>query len=52
LTGAVKLTLAAPFPKIAETLVGGSGTAPGVTEPEGADSTLSPLAFVACTVKV
>ena len=52
LTGAVKLTLAEPLPKTAETLVGGSGTAAGITEPDGDDSTLSPTAFVACTVKV
>jgi hypothetical protein len=51
LTGAAKLTLAEPSAGLAATPVGVSGTVAGVTE-TGADSTLSPIAFVACTVKV
>jgi hypothetical protein len=51
LAGATKLTAAALFPRVAETPVGASGTVAGVTETDD-DSTLSPTAFVACTVNV
>jgi hypothetical protein len=48
----MKLTAAAPFPRAAETPVGAPGTVAGVTAADATDSTLSPTAFVACTVNV
>ena len=52
LAGALQLTLADAFPRVAETLVGGSGTVAGVTAADADDSTLFPTAFAACTVNV
>ena len=52
LAGALQLTLADAFSRVAKTLVGGSGTVAGVTAAEAEDSTLFPTAFVACTVNV
>jgi hypothetical protein len=50
--GAVQLTAAWPSPAIALTPVGAPGTAAGVTEFDGPEAGLSPIAFVATTVKV
>ena len=50
--GAVKLTVALPFPAAADTPVGASGAAAGVTAPEAADSELVPTPFVAVTLNV
>ena len=52
LAGALQLTLADAFPRVADTLVGGSGTVAGVTAADADDSTLFPTVFVACTVNV
>jgi len=52
IAGGVQLTLAAPFPRVTETLDGGSGTVAGVTAFDDDDSTLLPTAFVAWTVNV
>ena len=52
LAGALQLTLADAFSRVAKTLVGGSGTVAGVTAAEAEDSTLFPTAFVACTVNL
>ena len=54
-TGGVKLTTAIPLPAVAVTPVGapgGSATNEGVTAFEGLEAGLSPIAFVATTVKV
>ncbi len=52
--GAVQLTVAWALPATALTLVGGPGAvgALGVTELEGAEGLLVPIALVAVTVKV
>ena len=50
LTGAVQVTFAEPLPRVAATLVGGSGTASGVTVFDGAEGSPVPLRFVAVTV--
>jgi hypothetical protein len=52
LAGAAKDTSACPFPGVADTDVGASGTVAGVAEEEAEDATESPTLFVATTVKV
>jgi hypothetical protein len=52
IAGAVQLTFAEPFPRVTETLVGGSGTVAGIAAADADDSTLLPTAFVACAVNV
>ena len=51
-SGAVKPTLACAFPAVATGLVGGPGTAQGVTAADGAEGLESPAALMATTVKV
>ena len=50
--GGVKVTVACEIPAVAVPIVGGPGTAAGVTLFEGADAGPVPTAFVAVTVKV
>jgi hypothetical protein len=50
--GGVNVTVACEFPAVATPIVGGPGTAAGVTLFEGADAGPVPTAFVAMTVKV
>ncbi len=50
--GATKVTLAEVFPAVATTLVGGSGTATGVTAADAAEGRELPTALVATTAKV
>ena len=50
--GAVKLTVACPWPAVAETLVGASGTVAGVTLLEAVEALEVPTELVAVTVKV
>jgi hypothetical protein len=50
--GAVKLTLAEPFPRTPVTAVGAPGTVAGVTAADATDSAPLPTALVACTVNV
>jgi hypothetical protein len=50
--GAVQVTVADVFPRVAVPMVGAPGKVAGVTGPEDADSKLSPMALVAWTVKV
>jgi len=52
LPGAVKLTIAKPFPRTEFTPAGASGTVAGVTAADADDSTPLPTAFVACAVNV
>ncbi|HEY5455774.1 MAG TPA: hypothetical protein VIJ96_09915 [Acidothermaceae bacterium] len=54
LPGAVKLTIAKPFPRTELTPVGASGSVADVTAADAAadDSTPLPTAFVACAVNV
>ena len=52
LGGAVKLTLALAFPKVALTFCGAPGTPAGVTLFEAADAGPVPMPLVAVTVKV
>ena len=52
LAGALKVTVAWPFPATALTLVGAPGTVAGVTELEALEAVLVPTEFVAVTVKV
>ena len=52
LAGAVQLTIAEPFPGVADRPVGAPGTVAGVTDAEAPDSTLFPMTFVAWMVKV
>ncbi len=51
-TGAVKVIVASPLPRTAETLVGAPGVVEGTTELLAADAALVPTAFVAVTVNV
>ena len=50
--GALNKTLACAFPAVATGLVGGPGTALGVTAADGAEGSELPAALVATTVKV
>jgi hypothetical protein len=50
--GAVNEIVACPFPGVADTAVGASGTVAGVTEFDGDEDALVPIALVAVTVKV
>jgi hypothetical protein len=50
-TGACHETMSDLFPLTTDTAVGASGTVTGVTELEGAEFTLVPLAFTATAVK-
>jgi hypothetical protein len=50
--GAVNVTVASPFPRTAETLVGAPGTVAGTTELLVPEETLVPLGLVAVTVNV
>ena len=50
--GGVNVTVACPTPAVAVPIVGGPGTAAGVTLFEGADAGPVPTAFAAVTVKV
>ena len=50
--GAVKLTLACPFPAVAVPMAGVLGTVAGVTEFYASEATLVPAPLVAVTVKV
>jgi hypothetical protein len=52
LAGAVHDTAATASPAAADTPVGGPGVVRGVTDADGADAWLSPMSFVALTVKV
>jgi hypothetical protein len=52
LAGAVNVIVAEPFPAVAETAVGASGTVTGVTEFDAVDDALVPIELVAVTVKV
>jgi hypothetical protein len=52
LAGAVKLTVAVPFPTVAVPIVGAPGTVAGVTLLEAADAAPVPTPLVAVTVKV
>jgi hypothetical protein len=52
LTGGVNVIVASPFPRTAETEVGGPGTATGVTELLALEAELVPTALVAVTVNV
>ena len=48
--GALQVTVACPFPAVADTLVGAPGRVAGVTELEAEDALLSPTLLVAVTV--
>ena len=50
--GAVKVTVASPLPRTADTLVGAPGTDNGVTELLAEEAVLVPTALVAVTVNV
>jgi hypothetical protein len=52
LLGAVKLTVAVVLPAVAVPMTGASGTVPGVTAAEAADSRPVPMALVAWTRNV
>ncbi len=52
LTGALKVIVASPFPRVAVPMVGASGTVAGVTALLVPDEILVPFAFVAVIVKV
>jgi hypothetical protein len=52
LTGAVKLTVAPPFPAVAVPMAGAPGTVAAVTLLEAADAAPVPTLLVAVTVKV
>ena len=51
-TGALKVIVACPFPRVAVPIVGASGTVAGVTELLAPDAVLVPTEFVAVTVNV
>jgi len=50
--GSVQFTLTEPFPRIADTPVGGSGTVAGVTGADTDEAVLFPTEFVAYTLNV
>ena len=50
--GALHVTVACPFPAVADTLVGVPGVVAGVTASEAAEALLVPVLLVAETVKV
>lgn len=50
--GGVNVTVACPFPAVAETPVGANGTLAGIIAAEGADASDVPIAFVAVTMNV
>ena len=52
LLGALNVTVASPFPRVAVPMVGASGAVAGVTLFEAADADPVPTAFVAVTVNV
>ena len=52
LTGAVKVIVASPLPRVAVPIVGASGTVAGVTALLALDTVLVPTALLAVTVNV
>jgi hypothetical protein len=50
--GAIQLTVACPFPGVADTCAGAAGTVAGVTELDAAEAGPVPTAFFAVTTNV
>ncbi len=51
-TGALKVIVASPLPRVAVPIIGAPGTVAGTTELEATETELVPTTFVAVTVKV